>query len=121
MSDAASSTKTTVLLLAGLLLVAANAVVAGHWLSVKQAFVDAEGTGTPSLSISYPGQKTVQRVTNDAKNVKKGVKKTKDVMGYFDDPIAGNGHKPTGTPLTKEAIREIMVGVRGVGGLIGRR
>lgn len=67
-------TRSTVLLLAGLLLVAVNALVSGHWLNVKSAFVNAEGSATAGLSLSsLPGGSTLQRIGDDAHNVKQGV------------------------------------------------
>lgn len=47
-------TRQTILMAAGLALVAMNAIVAGHWLTVKTALVNAPGSPAPTLSLPTP-------------------------------------------------------------------
>lgn len=84
-------TRQTLLMFAGLLLVLLNALVAGHWLNIKGALVDAPGSPAPTVS----GNPIDNLVSGAAKATGNALKNriTSQAKKQIGDPLAGLGNR----------------------------
>lgn len=92
-------TRQTILMAAGLVLVAMNAVVAGHWLTVKSAVVDAAGSPAPTLSLPTPADVVNGAADALGKRIKSQAKKQiVDPIGKAGKAVAPKVGNSSGVP-----------------------
>lgn len=105
-------TRQTVLMFAGLVLVGLNAMVAGHWLSIKSTVTSAAGSPAPTLSIGNLASDAAGALGNRLKDQAKKqiVDPTKNVV----DPTPGTSTALGPNVLTPGNIGKIKNKILGL-------